>query len=245
MSKVAILLSTIDRYNLLDQCVGTALRTAGYPFVLFWCDNGSTDQRVLDYMWAFDPMYARINKQNEGCAQMHNQMLLRAKAIECDMYCLLDNDIEIGRNNWLKELVETYEAISDSGIIGIHSKGLGQDPAPAQVLSGCVTVHPHMDVFGTRFFDRIVLDKVGYFDELSLYALCDNIYNCRVHYNGFLNYYLDGPSGKHLCLDVGDNSEYRKMKDREMELAQMRAGNIMERCKTDIASCYVPAPVLR
>jgi GT2 family glycosyltransferase len=246
MPKVSILLSTIDRYELLESCIGAALRSAGYPYQLLWCDNGSTDRRVVDYMRTFNPVYERLNEKNEGCAQMHNQMLLRCilQYTPSDLFCLLDNDIEIRRDNWLKEMVETYEAIPESGIASIYSEGLGAEPSPVQLLHN-IPVHPSIDVFGTRMFSRRVLGKVGYFDELSRYALCDNIYNCRVHYMGFTNYYLSGPNGIHRGADVGEDSDYRRMKDAEMKIAQQFSTAILERCITDPVSCYIPVPPLR
>ena len=176
---------------------------------------------------------------------MHNQMLLHATSNDYDLFCLLDNDIEIRRNNWLKELVETYEAIPKSGVTGIHSEGLGHDPYPAQVVDG-ITVHPYIDTFGTRLFSKNVLDTVGYFYEgYGLYGLIDNEYNCRAHYLGFLNYYLSGPSGKHQGPDVGEDSDYRRMKDASMLQAQPIFMERMARCVKDPMSLYVPPPTLR
>lgn len=244
MPKVAILLNTIDRYGLLDSCVGTALRSAGYAFDLFWCDNGSTDKRVIEYMRRFNPLYERLNENNGGCAKMHNQMLVRA-AFGYDMFCLLDNDIDIGRNDWLKELVETYEAIPESGVVGIHTQGIGADPYPPEIRNG-ITIHAYLDVFGTRLFSLKVLDKVGYFfEDYGLYGLVDNEFNYRAHSLGFLNYYLDGPSSKHLGADVSDSSDYRRMKDEAMRVAQPIYQERMARCLRNPMSLYVPAPELR
>ena len=248
--KVAILLNTIDRYELTVKCIGGALATAGYPFEFLCCDNGSSDRRVIEYIETLNPVYFRKNERNEGCAQMHNQMLLRTDA---DLFVLLDNDIEIrGRQHWLKDMVDAYldGPAEGTGVMGIHSDQLCPEKhQPFTLMSGRVIFParpPKEDaVFGTRMFSRTVLDKVGFFcEDYGPYSLCDNEYNTRVHHAGFMNYYIDGPSGLHLGWDVGENSEYRRMKDRSMAAA----GPVLEinlRKYFETRTFYVPAPELR
>lgn len=197
------------------KCIGDALKTAGHPFEFLCCDNGSGDRRVIDYIAGLEPAYFRQNVSNEGCAQMHNQMLLRAKG---DLFALLDNDIEIRRDNWLRDLVDAYNKIPNSGMIGIHTDNLCPEMHAPETIEGIV-VHPARPpkedaVFGTRLFGRAVLAKVGAFcEDYFTYSLCDNEYNTRVHHSGFMNYYISGPSGVHLGQDVGEQSSYRRMKD--------------------------------
>lgn len=243
---VSILLNTIDRYDITVNAIGNALDTAGTEFELLWCDNGSSDKRVIEYMRTKNPVYERLNVTNEGCAQMHNQMLLRANA---DYFCLLDNDILIRRNNWLRDLLETYIAVPDSGMAGIHTDNLCPEQHAIETVEGRVihTARPPKEdaVFGTRLFSRHVLNTVGFFSEtFGVYGLVDNAYNSRVHHSGFRNYYIGGPSGLHMDMDVGHNTEYRRMKDAEMrkngpvfqaEIGRMHAEK----------NFYLPPPELR
>lgn len=255
MALVSILLNTIDRWDLTVQCIGTALATAGYPFELLVCDNGSTDQRVIDFILRLKPAYFRQNATNEGCAQMHNQMLLRAKG---DYFCLLDNDIAMPPG-WLAALVEAYERVSNSGVIGIHSLMELHDQrilrAAELILregdnAPCYVIRPAMPpkedaIFGNRMFGCEVLEKVGYFsEEFGVYGLVDNHYNSRVYASGFINYYIDSHLGQHLGDDVGEASEYRAMKWRSLEAAK---GTFV----ADIArryaerDFYIPPPAMR
>lgn len=261
---VSILLNTIDRYDLTVKCIGPALESAGYPFELLICDNGSKDQRTIDYIKSLEPAYLRLNETNEGCGQMHNQMLLRSKG---HWFCLLDNDIEIKGSGWLRALVETYEKIEDSGVIGIHTDNLcpekhapkhytalcpvpvgaqPDDPVVTEQVTIFEAVQPKEDaVFGTRLFGRQVLDKVGFFcEEYGPYALVDNEYNSRVHWSGFRNYYIDWSSGYHHGWDVGESSEYRRMKDESMRRAGPVLLNNMRRYREQ-NNWYLPPPALR
>lgn len=246
MKIVSVLLNTIDRYDMTVRCIGPALRIAGYPFELLWCDNGSEDKRVLDYMRSLNPVFTCLNDRNEGCAQMHNQMMLQARG---DWFCLLDNDIEITRKDWLRDLVETYEAVPNSGMAGIHSDLLcPEQHAPVEVAGK--VIHPALPpkedaVFGTRLFGRTVVKKVGYFsEEYGPYGLVDNEYNTRVHHSGFVNYYIDGPSCLHIGMDVGENSAYRRMKDESMRHGSVVLAANMRRY-FETGNFYIGPPALR
>ncbi len=246
MKLVSILLNTIDRFDLTVRCIGGALADCSCKYELLVCDNGSSDRRVVDYVKTLPGLvYHRLNESNEGCAQMHNQMLLRAKG---DYFCLLDNDIELW-NGWLDKLVEVYETVELSGIAAIHTTNLSPEQHPAENLNGIV-VHPATPpkedaVFGTRLFDRSVLKKVGYFcEDYGPYGLCDNEYNSRVYHSGFVNYYLDGPSAMHLGDDVGESSEYRRMKDESLRVASPKFLDNVRRY-SETGNYYVPPPELR
>jgi GT2 family glycosyltransferase len=246
---VSILLNTLDRYALTVRCIGKALADAGYPFEFIACDNGSQDKRVIDYINTLNPAYFRLNETNEGCAMGHNQMILRSKG---ELLVFLDNDIEM-QAGWLKSLVSSYEHIKSlgmaAGVSGIHSIGLGPVKHPPVNVGG-LTIHPAIPpmedaIFGTRMFDRAVLETVGYFSEgWGPYGLVDNAYNSRVHHSGFINYYVDFPSAMHLDLDMGQNTPYRKMKDEEMKKAGPLFVAEMARMGYE-KNYYVPPPAMR
>lgn len=253
---VSILLNTFNRFDLLQRCIPPTLACAGHRFELLVCDQGSDDTRVvelirtlpLDYA-PFQKTYHRINATNEGCAQMHNQMLLRANG---DLFCLLDDDIEIRRQGWLKDLVDTYLKVSEinrPGMSGIHSTQLCPEMHAPAVVNGIV-IHPAVPpkedaVFGTRMFGRKVLEAVGYFDEnFGLYAYVDNQYNSRVHHSGFINYYISGPSGVHHGWDCGMDTPYRKMKDEHLvKYGPLLVADMHRRMHEK--DFYVPAPEMR
>lgn len=253
---VSILLNTIDRYDLTVKCIGGALANCGYsPIELLVCDNGSKDSRVVEYMRSLNPSYLRMNERNEGCAQMHNQMLLRASG---RYFCLLDNDIEL-YSGWLSDLVDSYRRMENAyiagvvrppGIAAIYTTGLSPEQHPAVCLPGGMVIHPAHPpkqdaAFGTRLFDRIVLGTVGYFcEDYGTYGLCDNEYNSRVYASGFINYYIEGPPANHSGVDVGENSEYRRMKDESLRIAAPKMNANLKRYE-ETGNYYLPAPEMR
>jgi len=62
-------------------------------------------------------------------------------------------------------------------------------------------------------------DAVGYFNtDHDPYGMQDSDYSYRLHKAGFLNYYIHGMNSTHVGADVGNGSEYRKMKDESLNL---------------------------
>src|SRR5688572_27561441 len=102
MTKVSILLLTIDRYHLTREYVGQALKEAGYPFELCISDNGSKDPEIFKWCEEQNPKVYFKNGYNYGTAQSLNRMI---EANPADLYCFLGNDIQLPRN-WLKYAVE-------------------------------------------------------------------------------------------------------------------------------------------
>lgn len=233
---VSILLCTIDRYDLTVKCVGKALATAGYAYELLSVDNGSTDMRVVDYVASLNPAYHRLNSMNEGYAPMLNQMLLRAKG---EYLCVIDNDIELPEA-WLRLLVEANQKIVNSGISGIHCicdlLGVTEENG--------VRVH-FQGPYGIKFFNRAVLDKIGYYwEEYSPYGNEDVEMHIRVKMAGFRSYYLAGYTSVHHGNDVGEQSAYRKMKWASLERASVTLAR-RQKYFDDTGDYYVGPPDIR
>ena len=188
------------------RCVGDALKKADYPYELLSVDNGSTDRRVVDYIAGLKPVYHRLNPDNQGYARMLNQMLLRAKG---DYLCVIDNDFLLP-DAWLRKLVEVNQAIPESGISSYHCV---LDLSMPVVLGGC-EIHLQEAVHGVKFFNRAVLEKVGYFYEgFHPYGNEDVEMNRRMRLAGYKNYYLGaGDRCIHVGDDVGEKTPYRQMK---------------------------------
>ena len=233
---VSILMVTLDRYDLLAKCVEENLAKAGYPFELLCCDNGSTDQRVIEYVDNLQPAYHRINETNLGYAPCLNQMLLRAKG---DYICIADPDITLP-NYWLRKLVAANKDIPDSGISGYHC---------VEALPDECTVYGHRirpgDVFGIKFFNRRVLNEVGYLcEDYSPYGLEDRDYLERLKGKGFICYYIADGKSEHIGQDVDQKNEYREMKWKNLERVYPTFCANMERYKAT-QEFYLPPPELK
>jgi GT2 family glycosyltransferase len=189
--------------------VDSVLARSNYPYELLVCDNGSTDERVIDYIRSLKPAVHILNRENRGIAPMHNILLKLAKG---DYFCLIGNDIELP-HNWLSDLVTTYEKIPDAGMAGIHCVS----DLPAVEPIGDQLVRPSWNVFGTMFWSREVFNKVGYFFEgYTPYGLDDSDYHYRLNKMGYQNFYLGAQRSIHIGEDMGQNSEYRQMKNESL-----------------------------
>lgn len=203
--KVSILLLTLNRFEITKHCVDMALRNASFPYELLCVDNGSTDQRVIDYVRSLNPEVHILNKRNRGIAPMHNMLLRMASG---EFFVLIGNDIELPVG-WLEHLVHVYNAIPDSGLVGIHCV---ETLHPPKDLNGII-IHEGHNVFGTMFFSRDTFRKIGYFNESYFpYGLDDSDYAYRMIKIGLRNYYVYGMTSKHIGDDMHHNDEYRQMK---------------------------------
>jgi GT2 family glycosyltransferase len=230
----SILLLTWDRYDLMVKCVDKALSSAGVPFELIVCDNGSTDNRVFEYIASKNPKHFLRNKENIGYGGGANQMLLR---MTTDYFVVLDNDIYLP-DNWLKELVETHQKIPNSGYVGIHCVLNLPDE---EVING-VRIRPTRNPFGIKFSSREVLDKVGYFnEEYSPYGCDDNDLFFRSHLSGFGNYYLADLRSEHLGTGSDDSGEYRDKKDEALKRSGLLLGQNMQKYMST-NNFYIPPP---
>lgn len=218
MKKVSILFITIDRYEITKRVIESNLNNSKYPFEieLFCADNGSSDKRIIEFV-SNHPLkkYHRINSKNEGVAKTFNQLYLRATG---DFICLMGNDIEMPYN-WLNEMIRYADSIKDSGIIGAD---WGHGSVPPISTKFCIHAHWLNNnlnrVFGTWVFRRKIIEQIGLFNErFGSYGLEDSDFNERVNRSGFHSLYVPNLKSNHLCNDVGENSEYRKMKDISMQ----------------------------
>ena len=72
--------------------------------------------------------------------------------------------------------------------------------------------------FGNVLITKQAIDKVGYFNlDLDPYSVNDRDYWMRCELAGLRSYYIPG-SAEHLGNDVGQTTDYRKMKDESLNL---------------------------
>jgi GT2 family glycosyltransferase len=206
---VSLILLTIDRYELTKEIVSDTLHKANYPYELLICDNGSQDKRLIDYINILSPEVFVQNKINKGVAKMQNLLISQSKG---DYICLIGNDIRMP-HNWLSSIVDTYQAIPNSGIAGIHCVEKLYEP---QTINNKL-IHPG-NVFATMLYSRNVLNKVGKIcEDYHPYGLEDSDYNIRVNGSGFISYYLGGLQSIHEGSDMHLDTDYRKMKSDSLQ----------------------------
>lgn len=146
-----------------------------------------------------------INKK--GIAAALNEGLEKTKNYDAIVTCA--NDIKMPEN-WLQRMVAIVSDIPNTGMCGIHCvEGLN----PATELNGH-SVHLTFTSFGNALIPRKSIDTIGKFNEdYDPYGMQDADYAFRLNATGFVNYYIAGLTANHIGHDVGEQSDYRKMKD--------------------------------
>ncbi len=135
-----------------------------------------------------------------------------------DAVLTMANDI-LMPDNWLARMVDAAKAIPNTGMCGIHCvEGLGEK----EIING-IEVHRSYTAFGNVLIPMTAINQIGYFNpDYDPYGMQDADFAYRLNNTGYINYYLHGLKSEHIGHDVGNGTEYRKMKDEGLS----RAGEI-------------------
>jgi glycosyltransferase involved in cell wall biosynthesis len=204
--KVAILLLTQNRHDLTQRVINQNFFNSGYDADCFLIDNGSDTHENYGYQFAgYD-----LSKEKRGIAAGVNAGLRMTE--NYDAVCLLANDILLPQN-WLANSVLFSKRIEHTGIIGIHCV-----EALPPLEDG---VHKTHTPFGDNFITRELIDAIGgYNTEYDPYGMQDSDYAARALIAGFTNYYLPDMRSEHIGHDVGNGTDYRRMKDESFAKAK-------------------------
>lgn len=157
--------------------------------------------------------FSLIRIDQLGIAKALNEGI--AKARGHDAIVTMANDI-LMPDSWLAAMVKAATAIPNTGMAGIHCV----EALPPAVRIEGLTVHPNDAAFGNVLIPFSAIRKVGYFNEAhDPYGMQDSDYGLRLKMAGFINYYIPGFKAEHIGHDVGQQTEYRKMKDAGLEVA--------------------------
>ena len=102
--KLAIVILNWNGKKLLEEFLPSIIRYADSADV-YVIDNASTDDSVVYLTHAFPTIKQVVLTENFGFAKGYNEGL---KQIDADLYCLLNNDVEV-TENWLKPLIQAFE----------------------------------------------------------------------------------------------------------------------------------------
>lgn len=148
-----------------------------------------------------------------GIAAALNEGIDKTKDYDAVAFC--GNDI-LMPDNWLAMAVQHIDTIPDTGMCGIFCV---ETLPPLETING-LQVHAQSVIFGNVVIPRKAIDAVGYFNEaFDPYGMQDTDYSYRLTQLGFKNYYMQGLQSQHLGHDVGEQSDYRKMKDEGLNKA--------------------------
>lgn len=223
--KVSLLLLTLDRYQMTRYCVENMMAKAGdVDYEILILDNFSQDERTVKYVRELNmlenvTLVEEIEK-NIGIASGFNNLLRRANG---EHICFLSNDILLG-NNWLLDLIHYNNQVDKSGFTSIHCEGDKgvYGPLLNHNDDGFTSVwQPKSNITtGTSLINRAALESVGAFDaSLGIYGREREQYAARLHMSGLHNYYVPGQFSVHLGREVNDESEYKQMKTKSLQLS--------------------------
>ncbi|GAK71869.1 hypothetical protein RRU01S_22_00020 [Agrobacterium rubi TR3 = NBRC 13261] len=117
--KISVIIPSRNGYQLINVILdGLYNRTDYNNFEVIIVDNGSTDDRVLDlydvYRRKYDNFVVEMKDESFNFSRAVNKGISMALG---DHYLILNNDIEIVDDGWLKEMVSCFEFAS-TGIVG-------------------------------------------------------------------------------------------------------------------------------
>lgn len=126
------------------------------------------------------------------------------------------NDI-LMPDNWLKTMIGYVSLIPNTGMCGIHCV---ENAGTPENING-VLVNRAFTAFGNVMIPATAFKEIGYFsEEFDPYGMQDSDYAYRLNKSSFVNYYIPSITSNHIGHDVGQETDYRKMKDEGLNKAQ-------------------------
>jgi glycosyltransferase involved in cell wall biosynthesis/GT2 family glycosyltransferase len=223
---------TWNRLEFTKQAIEAVWRKTRHPHVLTVVDNGSTDgtREWLEEMHRQGAISNLILlPENVGVAKASN--LAWSRVPDATHYLKLDNDIVLGKDGWLDEMVRVVDAIPEVGAVAysfepisfpvVEIRGVRVRPKNGNLGGACILIP-----------DRIRQLLGVWSEDYGFYGEEDLDYGFRVQITGMLNAYMEDedvgfhlPAGKAAVIDTGTwlaadgkeevvHAEYRLMKDR-------------------------------
>jgi GT2 family glycosyltransferase len=207
---IAVILLTQNRADLTKKVIDQNFYNSGYDADCFLIDTGSEESQFYEIEDYYNWKYCYWSLHKMGIAAGVNTGF--SLTTEYDGVCILANDILLP-DNWLSNWVMFSKRVSKTGIIGIHCV---ENLPP--LVDG---IHKTHTPFGNNYITRELIDTIGgYNKEYDPYGMQDRDYAERATIAGFTNYYLPDLRSEHIGHDVGNNTEYRRMKDESLARAQ-------------------------
>ncbi|MCI9844817.1 glycosyltransferase family 2 protein [Flavobacterium pectinovorum] len=112
MDKIAVVILNWNGIKLLEQFLPSVIQFS-QDATIYVADNASTDDSVNFVQQHFPTVKIIKNTGNHGFAKGYNDAL---KAVNAEIYALVNSDIEV-TENWLKPIIDTFEAEKQTAII--------------------------------------------------------------------------------------------------------------------------------
>lgn len=111
--KVAIIILNWNGQSLLQKFLPSVINYSQDLADVYVADNASTDNSIEFISTEFPSVKIIKNSQNFGFANGYNVAL---KNVDADIFCLLNNDIEVTKN-WLNPILQEFQTNNQTAII--------------------------------------------------------------------------------------------------------------------------------
>jgi hypothetical protein len=111
--KTAIVILNWNGEKLLEQFLPSIVDFSATSAKVYVADNASTDNSISFIKEKYPAVSIIQNTENGGYAKGYNDAL---KAIEADIFCLINSDVEVTQN-WLEPILNTFQEYEDTAII--------------------------------------------------------------------------------------------------------------------------------
>jgi GT2 family glycosyltransferase len=177
--------------------------------------NNSQFKEAKEYISSYKSKMTIVNlNKNVGTAKGINLALILRREGEVCIKC--DDDLTWSELGWVEKMEQAIKDHPEIGICGLKRDDITQnpkhkDPNFRTIIEGDIEwCH---DIMGTcTAFNPLMLDKIGYMVQPSVYGFDDTIMSVRSEAAGFRNCFL--PKIKITNLDEG-GTEYTEWKKRE------------------------------
>jgi len=172
MDEVGICIVTHNDFFTTKVAIDRLLKKTNIKPRVYIVDNGSTDQRVVNYcaeICSKNAGYFRIIKEGKNYSQAINEVL----RIVTQKYCVVFPVNALVHQNWLEDLIHNLKSIPSVGIASIRSGNENVhfmpllhncDSMPEDELKN-ILITENNSIEGIMCFERSKFDHVGLFDE--------------------------------------------------------------------------------
>lgn len=212
-------------------------------------DNNSCEgtKRILKYHADSGHIKLITNEANIGTAEAINKAWKHR--VKGQHAIKMDNDVIIHCSTWVEQMVEAIEREPNIGIIGLKRKDCWERPnhpqadwksqlimLPQQPGQRWIIAEQCHHIIGTcQMYSDVLLEKIGYLYQPSLYGYDDVLASHRSTKAGFINVFLP-----HIEIDHIDpgGTEYQSWKEKHSQEVTQQVISIVHEYFNDKRPIY-------
>lgn len=211
MTEIGVCIVVNDSYQQTKYCIENLIAKTECNIRLHILDNGSEDERVINYLKDISRDNKCFLKRVEYPLPLSEAYNMIIQYSYQEMFCLFPINVLVN-DFWCEELLSEYSQCENPGVIGIRtglenftlSPIIYKSDEPEPKLKN-VWISENNDINGIMFMSREKLSHVGNFYtqlDASGYEVAELCF--RFSANGMNNFYIP----KHTCSRVDIENKY-------------------------------------